>query len=58
MKNRDFNKLLKSNDPQKIKEEYMSGEYSLTERQLGIICEKAGTGRGGCSFKYKPRKEN
>ena len=54
----NFKNLLKSKPAQIIKEEYMLGKHSkLTDRQLRIVCEKAGTGRGGCFFKYKPTKE-
>lgn len=51
-----FNKLLKKKSAQTIKEEYMLGKHSdLTDKQLGIVCEKAGTGRGLVAFKYKKK---
>ena len=51
-----FNKLLKSKPAQTIKEEYMVGKHGdLTDRQLGIVCKKAGTGRGLVAFKYKKK---
>lgn len=59
MKNSQFSKLLKSKDAQKIKEEYMLGKHSsLTERQVGIVCKKAGTGRGGIAFTYRKKNKN
>jgi hypothetical protein len=57
MKSREFKKLLDKEDPQKLKEEYMKGKHSFTDRQVGIICEKAGTGRGGVNFTYKKKEE-
>ena len=52
-----FNKLLKNKPAQTIKEEYMLGKHSdLTDRQIGIVCKKAGTGRGGIAFKGKKKK--
>lgn len=54
-----FSKLLKRKDPQEIKEEYMLGKHSsLTDKQLGIVCEKAGTGRGGIAFTYRKKNKN
>lgn len=54
MKVIEFKKLLKSKPAQTIKEEYMVGKHGdLTDRQLGIVCKKAGTGRGLVAFKYK-----
>ena len=55
MRSREFKKLLNKEDPQKLKEEYMKGKHSFTDRQVGIICEKAGTGRGGIYFSYKKK---
>lgn len=54
-----FSKLLRSKPAQTIKEEYMLGKHSsLTDKQLSIVCEKAGTGRGGIGFIYRKKNKN
>ena len=51
-----FSRLLKRKAAQTIKEEYMMGKHSdLTERQVGIVCKKAGTGRGAIAFTYRKK---
>lgn len=58
MRNKEFKRLRERKSDQQIKEEYMVGKHSsLTGRQLGIICEGSGTGRGLVAFKYKPKKK-
>lgn len=57
MKTSKFSKLLKKKAAQTIKEEYMLGKHGdLTERQVGIVCKKAGTGRGGIAFTYRKKE--
>lgn len=54
-----FSNLLKNKDAQTIKEEYMLGKHSsLTDRQLGIVCEKAASGRGSIAFTYRKKNKN
>lgn len=54
-----FSKLLKIKEAQTIKEEYMMGKHSdLTDRQLGKVCEKAATGRGGIAFTYRKKNKD
>lgn len=39
MKNEDFKKLLKNEEPQKILKDYMYRDLSLSDKQLGIVIE-------------------
>lgn len=57
MKNREFKRLRTKKTDQEIKEGYMVGKYgSLTDRQLGVICEGSKKDYGSVAFKYKPKK--
>ena len=53
MKAKEFNKLIKSNDPSEIISDYMTCKIYLTERQLQKVIDKkqgAAIGHGGCAF--------
>ena len=59
MKNREFKKLIDRKGSNKVKEEYMLGKHSsLTDRQLRIVCEKDGTGRGAVAFTYRKKNKD
>lgn len=57
MKTKDFNKLLKRDNPKKILTNHMMGEIYLTDKQLDKVC-KLNDGRGGCILKDRKKKVN
>lgn len=49
MKSKDFNKLIKEKEPNKIIADYMTCKIYLTDKQLQKVC-LLGNHHGGCSF--------